>query len=374
VNALRALLAVTLVGFVVLPVGCLLEGFGRQDVTTIVDAGSDVVESDAVLCAHKIPPPVPTDAQPGATEDFVVALRTVDMREGQGAEPIGYDLDKTCSCQGEVASCREPGKKPICDGTEGVDNQAAKIFRLIQGGAGGPEKFGSGFFSAGAETGIWSILMRVRGYNGKADDDTVEFDWYPPASGAHGPDGGPPLWDGTDTWPISSTGLADGVSIDNPKFRNIHAYVTNHVLVASLPASFFSLGGSGISGVSMRLTGGIVTATIIESDAGGYALRDGIISARWVLSDLFASLSSYRDSNGDPICIGTVTYNFGKSTICSSADILSGTGGPSDPCDALSLGLGFTADPARLGTPIAPIMPEKFCPDGGDPINDTCAN
>ena len=85
----------------------------------------------------------------------------------------------------------------------------------------------------------------------------MEFDWYPPASGAHGPDGGPPLWDGSDTWPISSTGLADGISIDNPKFRNIHAYVTGHVLVASLPASFFTLGGSGISGVSCAEMGGL---------------------------------------------------------------------------------------------------------------------
>ncbi|MFO0763225.1 MAG: hypothetical protein U0359_42700, partial [Byssovorax sp.] len=142
-SPLRVLLAGTLLLLVLVPASCLLDGFGRQDVTVLVDAGKDADEPDVVLCAHKTPPSVPADAQPGNGADFVVAIRSIDMREGQGAEPIGYDLDKTCSCQGELASCREPGKKPICDGTDGIDNQASKIFRLIQGGAGGPEKFGS---------------------------------------------------------------------------------------------------------------------------------------------------------------------------------------------------------------------------------------
>src|SRR5205807_960876 len=135
------------------------------------------------------------------------------------------------------------------------------------------------------------------------------------------------------------------------------------------PSSAFTLGGSGVSTVSVKLTGGMVTGTLIQSDAGGFAIRDGVLAARWALADIFASLSSYRDSNGAPICKGTVAYNFGKSTICGSADILSTTGGPSDPCDALSFGIGFTADPARIGAALTPTKPAISCPDGGDPID-----
>lgn len=369
-RTLRVWLASTLVLLVLLPASCILDGFGREVVTT-ADAGPDVEVSDAVACAHRAPPPIPTDAPPGQAEDFVVALRSVDLREGSGTQPVGFDLDRTCSCQGEQASCREPSKTPICDSDDGIDNAAAKLFRLIQTAVGGTDKFGSAFFSMEAEQGIWSILMRVRGYNGQADDDRVEFDFYPTAGGVDKADGGVAAWDGLDSWPVSTTGLADGKSIDSPKFRNLQAYVSNHVLVASLPQSSFALGGTGVNTVTLRLTGGIVTAEIVKTDAGGWALQNGVLAGRWTIPDIFLSLSSFRDNNGDPICTGSVAYNFGKGTICTGADILSTAGGPSDPCDALSFGLAFTADPAQLGAPVDPTLPSKFC-DGGDPAGDTC--
>ncbi len=367
----RIWLASLLLPLVVLPVSCILDGYGR-DVITTVDAGQDVDVPDVVGCPHRSPPPLPTDAPPGASESFVVALRSVDLREGAGALPVGFDLDKTCSCQGETASCREPGKMPICDGAEGIDNAASKLFTLIQGAVGGTDKFGSSFFSNEANQGIWSILMRVRGYNGQADDDKVEFDFYPTAGGVDKPDGGAAAWDGQDSWPITTTALADGKTIDDPRFKNLQAYVANHVLVASLPQSSFTLGGSGVSTVTIRLTGGLVTAEIVKTDAGGWALTSGVLAGRWTLPDIFLSLSTFRDNKGEPICKGNVAYEFGKTTICGGADILGGTGVPSDACDALSFGVAFTADPAQLGFPVDPTNPAKECPDGGDPADDTC--
>ena len=369
----RVLLALILVLLVLLPVSCILEGFGREVISAEVDAGHDVEVEGAVACPHQGPPAVPTDAPPGATETFVVAMRSIDLREGTGAVPIGFDLDKTCSCQGESASCREPSKTPVCDGINGIDNAATGLFRLIQAAVGGTDKFGSSFFSAEANQGIWSILFRVHGYNGLADDDTVEFDFYPTAGGVDKPDGGAAAWDGLDSWPVSTTALADGKSVDKPKFKNLQAYVSNHVLVASLPQSSFTLGGTGVSTVTIRLTGGIVTARIVRTDGGGpWTLREGVFAGRWSLPDVFLSLSTFRDNNGAPICKGNVAYEFGKSTICSGADILSGPGVASDACDALSFAVGFTADPAQLGVAVDPTLPSKFCVDGGDPAGDTC--
>lgn len=364
-------MAATLVLLAAVPVSCILDGYGRE-VITAVDAGPDVDVPDVVSCTHRGPPAVPIDAAPGATEDFVVAMRSVDLREGMDALPVGFDLDKTCSCQGEPASCREPSKTPLCDSDDGIDNAASKLFRLIQAAVGGTDKFGSSFYSNEANQGIWSILMRVRGYNGLADDDKVEFDFYPTAGGVDKPDGGAAAWDGLDSWPISTTALADGKNVDNPKFRNLQAYVSNHVLVASLPQSSFTLGGSGVSTVTIRLTGGIVTAEIVKNAAGAWALTNGVLAGRWTLPDIFLSLSTFRDNKGEPICTGNVAYEVGKSTICTGADILSTTGVPSDACDALSFGVAFTADPALLGVAVDPTLPLKFCPDGGDPISDTC--
>jgi hypothetical protein len=367
------LLAVILVLLVLLPVSCILDGFGHEVLTAPVDAGHDVDVVDAVTCPHRGPPAVPIDAPTGATENFVVAMRSVDLREGAGASPVGFDLDKTCSCQGEPSSCREASKTPLCDLDEGIDNAATGLFRLIQTAVGGTDKFGSSFFSGEANTGIWSILMRVRGYNGQADDDQVEFDFYPTAGGVDKPDGGVAAWDGLDSWPISTTALADGKTVDDAKFKNLQAYVSNHVLVASLPQSSFTLGGTGVNTVTIRLTGGIVTAEIVALDAGGtWGLRNGVMAGRWTIPDIFLSLSSFRDNNGAPICRGNVAYEFGKSTICTGADILSTTGVPSDACDALSFGVAFTADPAQLGVAVDPTLPSKFCPDGGDPAGDVC--
>jgi hypothetical protein len=64
-----------------------------------------------------------------------------------------------------------------------------------------------------------------------------------------------------------------------------------------------------------------------------------------------------------------VTYQLVSSGVCSQADIESSPAndGKGLPCDALSLGLGFTASPAQLGVELEPFVVPGDCPDSWAP-------
>jgi hypothetical protein len=89
---------------------------------------------------------------------------------------------------------------------------------------------------------------------------------------------------------------------------------------------------------------------------------------------VFAALSSFRGQGTlTKICKNDLAYTFVKPRLCSSRDILTDPVQPaSSPCDALSFGLGFTADPALLGGVLPAAMPVPVCDPGQDPIDDTC--
>jgi hypothetical protein len=131
--------------------------------------------------------------------------------------------------------------------------------------------------------------------------------------------------------------------------------------------------GGGLDVISIHLTAGVLTADLVQLN-GQWHLKTGVIAARWALADVFKDIASYRDNNGAPICTSqTVTYTIAKQAICQDADILvDGTQPKSAPCDALSIGLGFTADPAVLGNIVDAGALTDGCPAATDPANDSC--
>jgi hypothetical protein len=247
-----------------------------------------------------------------------------------------------------------------------VDNQAAKLFQLIELPIG-VGNFGSDYFSAKANDGAWSLLIEVDGYNGMPDDPVVHVSLYP-SKGLTAP-----KWDGSDKWPVTagSESVGDG-GVLVPSFTSNGAYVSNNVLVATIPTSVITLAGSGPDVISITLSAGVITGTL-KSVGGVWTLRGGVIAARWSLKDVFRALSTYRDNNGQPICTGTPSYSIAKGAICNDADILvDGTQPKSAPCDALSIGLGFNADVALKG-PIADAgAVTDGCPAATDPASDSC--
>jgi hypothetical protein len=318
----------------------------------------------------------------------VVAVRSIDLGEGQPNAEVGLDLDLTCSCQGEGPTCTPLNDAgPRCDGPDGRDNAALRIFNVLSS-AFGSDAFGSDFYSQQSETGGWSLLMRIRGYNGQPDDDRVRFDWYITTSFALGNPGQQPAWGGNDEWPVSSTslypiadaGMEAGTPLDGGtydlegvKYTDSNAYVSGGVLVAALPEAELVLAGS-INTISVKVSGGFVVAPIepVPGVGDGFALRDGTLVGRWRVEEVFRSISSFRDNDGMPYCTTGLFYSAGKKQFCASADILDSPGSPTSPCDALSLGIKFQTHPAKLGTILDPAPPTPGCDPASDPANDSC--
>lgn len=350
---------------------CALSGFERVG-DPVPDAGVPDVASDALLCEHKTAPPPPSGAAPGGTIVFSVAMHTIDLGDAPNGPPLGLDLDKTCTCQGEGPSCTPPDMAKTCDQAQGVDNGGQALLRLLETGFGA-DKFSSKFFSDRANEGAWSLIIRVQDYNGMPNDDQVEVDVYPVGGRPITPASGMPAWDGKDVWPVLDSSLTDNKTVDLPRFRDTHAYVTNNVLVAGLAQSSLTLAGGTSETLTITLTAGEIIGTI-KNTSQGYALTNGLVAARWTLANVFATLSSYRDDMGKPFCKGGAIYDFGKKNICGAADILSTIGSPTDPCDSISFAVGFTADPMVIA-PTPKSGPAKLpgcMPPSTDPINDSC--
>jgi hypothetical protein len=327
-------------------------------------------EGGPELCPHAVAPSPPEQKNLGGVETFVVAWRKLLLQGNPdpGAAPIGLDLDKLCTCQGEPSSCVAPAGQPdggACDGEDGRDLASSGLLGIL-GKALNKDDLGV-FYSGFAEKGVWGVLLRVSGYNGEANDDEVRLEWYVSAGF-----GALPLWDGSDAWPISSKSLMDGsMNLNEPRYVDPLAYVKDGMLVASLPEGAVVFAG-GMTNLELRLTAGTLMGRI-EKGANGYSIVDGNIATRMRLADAFLMVSSFRSDEGLAFCTNDIVWTqLIRPQICRAPDIQVGAIEPNKPCDAISFGIGFDAYPAQLGNVVPVLPPAGGCPPEFDPINDSC--
>ncbi len=341
------------------------------------DASEDTYAPDtgeAQTCSHVRPPDPPAVTDAGGDIDFVVATSSVDFGDVSG-DPgqFGYDLDFRCTCQGEGDSClRESwASANACDGPDGRDNQAGVFISTMSQLFG---DFGSASWTQGATEGDWSLLLRVRDYNGQPDDDQVELDWYvadqywedkPDKSHV-------PAWDGSDTWPIRKTSLAPDawgqVDIESPLYFDEHAYVNGGVLVGSLNETELQLGAE----YSIEMIGAFITARIEEGPLG-WTLTEGVLASRWKLNTLLGQISRI-ELLGMPVCTNHPAYSSVKDQVCAFADIYSGVGAPTTPCDSISMGMAFETVPAGFGAIVDEGSDPPPCDPSVDPSQDSCGS
>ncbi len=336
-------------------------------------AGGDA----AVGCAHaQVPPNKAQGKGLGGTKDFWLAMYTIDYGDGDGVPAaatyanIGYDLDRVCTALGDPPVCVQAKHAPK-DGVGGRDNATGELlfevkstYQIIA------DPLGSKKDTAMIQGGAFSILFHVTGYNGLPDDDQVRFEWYAPAPfGSDTGDAGPrlpPTWSGTDRWPIRiQDTLPDGgigaLVVDD------NAYVAGNVVVASLPRGTRISGGS----IDFDLSGVFVTATL-ETTAQGVAMSGGTLAGTWGQAQVLGGIGKLFETAGK--CTDFPIYQQLKSLVCSALDISgSGVPLPTQPCDALSIGVAFTAKPVLAPTNTIDVpLPTKPCPPATDPLNDAC--
>jgi hypothetical protein len=382
---MRGRLAIVLLAMVVaLAFGCArILGFG--DVPAPADAGDDASEgpdasqdagadaSDGNACALVRAPGPPSSDDPSDAGDqaFIVALHTLDLglRVDGGPSPLlGYDVDgvDTC-CQGAPESCRAAvSGSTHCDEDGGRDDQAEQLMLSISQ-VTSTKVIDQDVINQRIASGKESMLLQIEHYNGQPNDTAVTVAVYGSYGTAPAADGGAavPQWDGTDAWTLDSAFVAAGGMDAGPIIPNqfdTHAYVSNGVLVAGVDIPLpFQLGGS-----YLQLTGATIVARLAPS-LGSFRVADGQLSGRWAASSIFAWVQTVKNPLGPGyVCKGSSLYQSFKGLVCKALDVVS------DPtqdrtgatCDALSMGLGFTAEPALAGPVISAGAPPG-CPDGG---------
>jgi hypothetical protein len=339
------------------------------------DVATDGAGPDAGSCHYRWPErPAADDPSNGDIPPFYNAGVSLDfgVREDGGAPPLlGYDLDNTCTCQGEPDSCHDivEGGQPHCDFDGGVDNAGLTLVRQF---SAFPGFFQQDYINQRLQNGFYSALFRIAKYNGKANDTQVELSYFP-SNGTVGIEQGFPTlpkYDGNDQWTIDPESILGGSIPDGgdpaPKYVDQSAYVSNFVLVANLGFPIAVGASASDNTLTIDLIGAVVTAKLIPS-MGAFKTDEGMIAGRWTTTKMLTSLQVLHDPF-DPmnrLCGTNTTYQLIKNSICPRADIASNVleDGKNAPCGALTVGVAFTSSLAKIsgtyprgdaGTPCGP--------------------
>lgn len=364
-------------------------------------------------CPLAKPPPRPSGDEAGfGGQDYspVFAMRTIDIGAGPDAGPIsldastplppfGFDLDgvNTCHCGGAPSCVQPAGTKEICDDDAGRDHIALQLFRAL----GPSARMGSEQANLAMQSGQFGILLKMEGYNGGQNDQQVTVSLYVSNGIVGVQDGGvvTPGHDGVDRWTVDPSYLKKTQNMTpvpagtdcsttqdcQPAYADPNAYVSGGKLVANMGQVPLTFGyRANIGGALMVLDSVIISGTIREvSIAGGtnigFRIDDGSISGRWQTGQLLANMATIPDPfvDGSFFCGTDPLYPAVKNIICSLQDIdhdRSGDNTGNAPCDALSMGFAFTAEPVHLGTVYpGPTMITSGCTDeAGTPWHDQC--
>ncbi|MDI3285278.1 hypothetical protein [Polyangium sp. 15x6] len=326
----------------------------------------------AAMCVRDEIPEPPTAAGAGGEGEFVVALRTIDMEKGLNDALPGLNLDGLCSCTEDKRGCEsvDPSDdKGYCDDDSGHDAASYALFGALAYLMQVDDM--SSFLRGLAESGQWSVLLRVRGYSGGSDDDQVEVGWYGSLGLSTSPE-----WQGADTWSIRQEFLAP-LPMDPyaPQFVDGAAYVTGGKLVARLPQAPLVITDGALTSIRAALSNLVLVARIDRTADGRYQLREGRIGAKLPVSELFPTLASFRDTKGNPLCTDATLYPATRQITCRAADVLLADATDKDtPCEALSFGMNFEADAVMLGPVLQAPPSSGGCPVETDPITDACSN
>jgi hypothetical protein len=358
----------------------LVLGLVSQACESVLGFDFDAVDPiDQGACGSALPNAPPDVVNAGGDVEIVVV--TTDSRYGDGPDPsgdtgylkVGYDLDGTCTGRGGAALCTPPDwtGSDVRDGPNGEDNGVGRmlvsqddIFHLdlVTSDTLGAEVI----LGNDAPTGI----IRVRGYNGFHEDDTVEVDWFVPlAPSALGMNAFVPAYDGTDVWPLSEDDLdapgPDGQPMS--AYRDTQAYVTGYQLVAH-----FDRARIPISNVYFDIEQVIVSGDIVSRAREGTKLENGLLAGVVSASTLLEVLPLTTEAiTGQSLCSDDPLYPSIKKFVCISAD--TPLTPESNACDGSSFGISFQTAGVTLGAQAPIVARPSGCTPETIPRGDSCA-
>ncbi len=311
----------------------LLAGCGGGETRVESDGGAC---PDLPACSLAFPecaaPPERPPQHYIETEPTTIAIRRVHFR---GA---GYDLDGLVSRAGDCRHCAlVPDADParvVTDGEGGVDNSfGANVVPLLEELAPGVETRENDAIAAGRFTLLFTL-------DSIDDPDGTPDQWTTAALYGGADRGAPPVFDGTDVWPISGAALAtfpDSYVADG-------TWVSGSLGDVELPLAL--PGGVQLrlpirhAGFSMRVHGSQASASADH----------GVISGVVPLADLASALRASADASSCD------AYDSLIEQLRQMSDVMSDrtNGDPGRTCDAISIGVGFEGSAVIPGGVVAP--------------------
>jgi hypothetical protein len=222
--------------------------------------------------------------------------------------------------------------------------------------------------SVNVRRGLWTLQFQVTGLSNDANQTETALGAQVFVSGL-----GPisPQFDSSTDWPVLPSSLNDGATISGGALVHFSTvYVTNGTVVAfgseqplvlpidlSSDSTLFPVGV-----VTLKIHQPIVTFVHADATSASTGIIAGVLDAQ----ELTGTLQMVVERFSTAFC--GAEFNFFAGEIAQAQDILANSSNSAGaPCDAISIGIGFTAklvaNPTMVG--VDPAPPADSCLDGG---------
>lgn len=320
----------------------------------------------------RVPPPPPADNPAAGTDDTVLAVNELFVGDSdrqfntdpQAWKQFGFNLDGLISSKNGTNHCKlVEGATPSSvkpDGDEGIDNSfGANLIPIIGALAADPSKA----ITESLTNGDFTLMLKLD----KMEDPASKPDQTGINAALYGGAelGSTPAWDGSDQWPVLPELLNNG-DINDPKVKFPTSYIAGGTWVSGSAGNLnltVSIQGFELTltitkaQIAMKVAGAGTSASATEGVIGGVIETEPLIQQLKLIAGGF-----------DPSLCASSTFESIAMQIRQASDIMSdGTNGdPNQPCNAISIGLGFNAKGVQLGAVAPPAEPpDDPCADAG---------
>jgi hypothetical protein len=337
------------------------------------DRASDAgMEGGAGASGSRVPPQDPGMPLATGTAPTVLAINHLFLgdTDRDGTETpdawadFGYDLDGLASSPEDAAHCAPPpGSSPAIvqtDGNDGVDNSFGRnllpVLRSFSPSA-------SQLVNESIGGGEFTILFELRNLGPEPTQSGVVTALH---SGLELPlDARPPRFDGSDVWPLSPELVNDG-DPNNPKILFDRSFVFNGTWASGTTADLQIKLIITTYELDLHIQNAVITMELAGTGAAASA-TNGMIAGVIETEELVESIRDLVGAIDPALCDPSFFENVAQRVRVSSDIMLDGRNGdPTQTCNAVSIGLGFTALPVTLG-PIGtlPAEVDPCAPAGG---------
>lgn len=301
--------------------------------------------------------PISTHAEP---QTFAIDSLSFGDESRQGWTTIGFDLDHKATTDTSTDVCtRIPGAlAPMQrDGALGIDNSFgnndAGLLRVLSNDS----RTLSEAMTDSIRKGAFTLQIQVTGLDGSPAQTNlgISTQWF--ASTVFDPGGAAPTFAPTESWPVRADLLDPDAGPFASKYRVRDGYVVDGTFVSGFGELILGAVFMG-EPIDLHLRSAIVVGKV-EGDTMTGTLAGAIDTAEFVVA---ATHLAGRVNPGQ-LCGSEVEYI--ASSLSSSSDILlDGSNEPGKTCDAISLGVKFTARRIANPTHAAPPDVRPACTRG----------